>query len=404
MALHQADVYVVLNPKRQWRVGSLDELIVRMDSALSEIPGLVFEFSAPMRMRLDEVISGVRTELGVKIYGDSLPLLQEKADEIERLVRSVRGAEDVSVGVSAGAMQLEVDLDRAAIARYGLNVADVREAIETGVGGMQATEVIDGRRRFPIVVRLAASFRSTPEAVEQTLIRTPAGGTVTLSQVARVRTVEGPEVINHEGGQRYVVVQSNVRGRDLGGFAADVNTAVRQRVTFPPGYYVTYGGQFENQSRATRRLAIIVPLVLLPIAGLLYATFDTLRHAMLVMVTVPFALVGGIAALWLRGLHLNLSASVGFIALFGVAVLNGVVLVTYINQLCTAGRQLHEAVREGATIRLLDVLITWLVGRAGFIPMAIWQGAGDEAQRSLATDVIRGLVTWTLRPLLASQT
>ncbi len=404
MALHQADVYVVLNPKRQWRVGSLDELIVGMDSALSEIPGLVFEFSAPMRMRLDEVISGVRTELGVKVYGDSLPLLQAKADEIEGVVRSVRGAEDVSVGVSAGAMQLEVDLDRAAIARYGLNVADVREAIETGVGGMQATEVIDGRKRFPIVVRLAASFRSTPEAVEQTLIRTPAGGMVTLSQVARVRTVEGPEVINHEGGQRYVVVESNVRGRDLGGFAADVKTAVRQRVTFPPGYYVTYGGQFENQSRATHRLAIIVPLVLLAIAGLLYATFDTLRHAMLVMMTVPFALVGGIAALWLRGLHLNLSASVGFIALCGVAVLNGVVLVTYINQLRTAGRELHEAVREGATIRLRPVLMTALVASVGFIPMAISTGAGAEVQRPLATVVIGGLVTSTLLTLLVLPT
>ncbi len=404
MALHQADVYVVLNPKSKWRLKSLDDLIVRMDSALSEIPGLVFEFSAPMRMRLDEVISGVRTELGVKVYGDSLSFLQEKADEIEAVVRSVRGAEDVSVGVSAGAMQLEVDLDRAAIARYGLNVADVREAIETGVGGMQATEVIDGRKRFPIVVRLAASFRSTPEAVEQTLIRTPAGGTVTLSQVARVRTVEGPEVINHEGGQRYVVVQSNVRGRDLGGFAADVKTAVRQRVTFPPGYYVTYGGQFENQSRATRRLAIIVPLVLLAIAGLLYATFDTLRHAVLVMLTVPFALVGGIAALWLRGLHLNLSASVGFIALFGVAVLNGVVLVTYINQLRTTGRELNEAVREAATIRLRPVLMTALVASVGFIPMATSTGAGAEVQRPLATVVIGGLVTSTLLTLLVLPT
>ena len=404
MALHQADVYVILNPKRQWRVGSLDELIVEMDSALSEIPGLVFEFSAPMRMRLDEVISGVRTELGVKVYGDSLPLLQQKADEIEAVVRSVRGAEDVSVGVSAGAMQLEVDLDRAAIARYGLNVADVREAIETGVGGTQATEVIDGRKRFPIVVRLAASFRSTPEAVEQTLIRTPAGGTVTLAQVARVRTVEGPEVVNHEGGQRYVVVQSNVRGRDLGGFAADVRTAVSQRVTFPPGYYVTYGGQFENQSRATRRLAIIVPLVLLAIAGLLYATFGVVRHVILVMLTVPFALVGGIAALWLRGLHLNLSASVGFIALFGVAVLNGVVLVTYINQLRTAGRPLHEAVRKGATIRLRPVLMTALVASVGFIPMAISTGAGAEVQRPLATVVIGGLVTSTLLTLLVLPT
>ena len=404
MALHQADEYVILNTKGPKRVRSLDDLIVRMDSALSEIPGLVFEFSAPMRMRLDEVISGVRTELGVKIYGDSLPLLQEKAGEVERIVQSVRGAEDVSVGVSAGAMQLELDLDRAAIARYGLNVADVREAIETGVGGMEASEVIDGRRRFPIVVRLAPLFRSTPEGVEQTLIRTPAGGTVTLSQVARVRTVEGPEVINHEGGQRYVVVQSNVRGRDLGGFAADVKANVRQRVTFPPGYYVTYGGQFENQSRATRRLGLIVPIVLLAIAGLLYVTFGTARHALLVMLTVPFALVGGIAALWLRGLHLSLSASVGFIALFGVAVLNGVVLVTYINQLRTGGYPLVDAIREGATIRLRPVLMTALVASVGFIPMAISTGAGAEVQRPLATVVIGGLVTCTLLTLLVLPT
>jgi cobalt-zinc-cadmium resistance protein CzcA len=240
--------------------------------------------------------------------------------------------------------------------------------------------------------------------VEQTLIRTPAGGTVTLSQVARVRTVEGPEVVNHEGGQRYVVVQSNVRGRDLGGFAADVKTAVRQRVTFPPGYYVTYGGQFENQSRATRRLGIIVPLVLVAIAGLLYATFGVMRHAVLVMLTVPFALVGGIAALWLRGLHLTLSASVGFIALFGVAVLNGVVLVTYINQLRAAGQPLHEAVREGATIRLRPVLMTALVASVGFIPMAISTGAGAEVQRPLATVVIGGLVTSTLLTLLVLPT
>ena len=404
MALHQADVYVILNAKGPKRVRSLDDLIARMDSALSEIPGLVFEFSAPMRMRLDEVISGVRTELGVKVYGDSLPLLQEKADEIERIVQSIRGAEDVSVGVSAGAMQLEIDLDRTAIARYGLNVADVREAIETGVGGMEASEVIDGRRRFPIVVRLAPLFRSTPEGVEQTLIRTPAGGTVTLSQVARVRTVEGPEVINHEGGQRYVVVQSNVRGRDLGGFAADAKANVGQRVTFPPGYYVTYGGQFENQSRATRRLGIIVPVVLLAIAGLLYATFGTLRHAVLVMLTVPFALVGGIAALWLRGLHLSLSASVGFIALFGVAVLNGVVLVTYLNQLRAGGRPLGEAVREGAAIRLRPVLMTALVASMGFIPMAISTGAGAEVQRPLATVVIGGLVTSALLTLLVLPT
>ena len=404
MALNQGDVYVTFKPKREWRDGSLDALIERMDSALAEIPGLDYEFSAPMRMRLDEVISGVRTDLGVKLYGDSLPLLQEKAAEVERVIAAVPGAEDVSVGASAGAMQLEVDLDRAAIARYGLNVADVREAVESGIGGSATTEVLDGRRRYPIVVRLDAPYRSTPEAVGQTLIRTPAGGTVTLSQVARLRTVEGPEVVEHEGGQRFVVVKSNVRGRDLGSFVADVRRAVAERVTMPPGYFTAYGGQFANQARATRRLAVIVPLVLLLIVVLLYASFGSVRHALLVMLNVPFALVGGIAALWLRGLNLNLSASVGFIALFGVAVLNGVVLLSYINQLRAAGRTLGDAVREGAAVRLRPVLMTALVASVGFIPMAVSTSAGAEVQRPLATVVIGGLVSSTFLTLLVLPT
>jgi len=400
MALNQGDVYVTLGPKREWKSRSLDELIPRMDSALSEIPGLSYEFSAPMRMRLDEVISGVKTDLGIKIYGDSLPLLQQKAEEVQRVVERIRGAENASVGVSAGAMQLELDLDRPAIARYGLSVADVRDAIEMGIGGSEATEVIDGRRRVPIVVRLDAAYRGTPEAVGMTLLRTPAGGTVTLSQVARVRTVEGPEVIDHEGGQRYVVVQSNVRGRDLGGFVADVRRTVAAQVTMPAGYYVTYGGQFENQARATKRLALIVPVVLALIGGLLYASFGTVRHALLVMLNVPFALVGGIAALWLRGLHVNLSASVGFIALFGVAVLNGVVLLTYINQRRAAGRSVTDAVREGSTVRFRPVLMTALVASVGFIPMAVSTSAGAEVQRPLASVVIGGLVTSTALTLV----
>jgi cobalt-zinc-cadmium resistance protein CzcA len=404
MALNQADVYVMFKPKREWRARSLDVLIERMDSAIAEVPGLDYEFSAPMRMRLDEVISGVRTDLGIKIYGDSLPLLQEKAAEIERMIRGVRGAEDVSVGTSAGAMQLEVDLDRQAIARYGLNVADVREAVESGVGGSEATQVLNGRRRYPVVVRLDTSYRSTPEAVGRTLIRTPSGGTVTLSQVARLRTVEGPEVVEHEGGQRFVVVKSNVRGRDLGSFVADVRRVVADRVTLPSGYFLTYGGQFENQVRATRRLAIIVPLVLLLIGTLLYASFGSVRHALLVMLNVPFALVGGIAALWLRGLNLNLSASVGFIALFGVAVLNGVVLLSYINQLRAAGRALGDAVREGAAVRFRPVLMTALVASVGFIPMAVSRSAGAEVQRPLATVVIGGLVSSTILTLLVLPT
>ncbi|HMG12681.1 MAG TPA: efflux RND transporter permease subunit, partial [Gemmatimonadaceae bacterium] len=277
-------------------------------------------------------------------------------------------------------------------------------AVETGVGGMAATEVIDGRRHFPVVVRLDVPYRSTPEAVGQILLRAPSGATVPLSQVAEIRVVEGPEVVNHENGQRYVVVQSNVRGRDLGGFVGAVREEVSSKVKLPPGYFLGYSGQFENQARAMKRLGIIVPLVLLLIASLLYASFDNVRHALLVMLNVPFALVGGIAALWLRGLHLNLSASVGFIALFGVAVLNGVVLLTYINQLRERGNSLRDAVREGAEIRLRPVLMTALVASVGFIPMAISTSAGAEVQRPLATVVIGGLISATALTLLVLPT
>lgn len=404
MALNQADVYVTFKPKSQWRVPSLIELIPLMDSALSEIPGFEYDFSAPMAMRLDEVVSGVKTDLGIKIFGDSLPLLQEKATEIERLVSAVRGAEDVSVGVSDGAMQLELDLDRPAIARYGLRVSDVRSAVESGIGGRIVTEVIDGRRRIPVVIRLDAPYRSTPEAVASTLVSTPSGGTVTLSQIARVSTVEGPEVINHEDGRRFVVVQSNVRGRDLGSFVAEVRASVGGTVTLPSGYYLTYGGQFENQARATKRLAVIVPLVLILIAGLLYASFGTVRHTLIVITAVPLALVGGIASLWLSGIHLNLSASVGFIAVAGVAVLNALVMVSSVNQLRASGQALEDAVRDGASVRLRPVLMTAMVASVGFIPMAVSRGAGAEVQRPLATVVIGGLVSATLLTLLVLPT
>jgi cobalt-zinc-cadmium resistance protein CzcA len=400
MGLYQADVYVQFKPKAEWKAKSIDDVIVQMDSALAEIPGLDYDFSAPMAMRLDEVISGVRTQLGIRVFGDSMPLLQAKADEIKAVVESVRGAEDVSVRVSAGAMQIELDIDRQALARYGLSVADVREAIQAGVGGETASEVVDGRRRIPIVVRLSEAHRSSPEAIGRLLINTATGARVTLSQVATVRVVEGPETVEHEGGRRLMIVQSNVRGRDLGGFAEEVQRAVSAKVTLPPGYYVTYGGQFENQRRAMARLSVIVPVVLLVILGLLYITFRSARQALLVMLNVPFALVGGIGALWLRGLHLNLSASVGFIALFGVAVLNGVVLVAYIDELRTKGRGLLDAVREGADTRLRPVLMTALVAGFGFLPMALSTSQGAEVQRPLATVVIGGLITSTLLTLI----
>jgi cobalt-zinc-cadmium resistance protein CzcA len=404
MALGEGDTYIMLNPKRDWQRGSLDDLVGGMDSALSEIPGLDFEFTAPMRMRLGEVISGVKSDLGVKLFGDSLPVLQAKAEELRAIIEAIPGAEDVLLKASAGAMQLELDIDRTTIARYGLTVADVQRAVERGVHGMPASYVISGRRRFPIVVRLDAPYRSTPEAVGQILLDTPGGGTVTLSQVAKLRVVEGPEVIDHENGERFVLVQANVRGRDLGSFAGEVERTIGSRVTLPPGYYVTYGGQFEHQRRATGRLALIVPAVLLLIAGLLYASFGVVRHAFVVMLNVPFALVGGVAALWVRGMHLNLSAAVGMIAVFGVAILNGLVLVTTINHLRDGKRSVGEAIREAALVRLRPVLATAAVASFGFLPMAVSTSAGAEVQRPLATVVIGGLVSSTLLTLLVLPT
>ena len=400
MGLYAGDVYVDFTPRREWRAASVEALIVQMDSALSQIPGIDYNFTAPMAMRLDEAISGVRTELGVKIFGDSLAILQRTAADVQRVIETIPGAADVSMDVSAGAMQVELDLNRAALARYGLNVSDVREAVQTGVGGMTATEVIDGRKRFPVVVRLAEEYRGTPDAIGGLLLSTPSGAKVTLSQVAEVRIVEGPEVLNHEDGKRMVVVQSNVRGRDLGGFAAEVQREVARRVAVPAGYFITYGGQFENQQRAMQRLSLIVPLVLLLIVALLYGSFGNARQALLVMLNVPFALVGGIAALWVTGLNLNLSASVGFIALFGVAVLNGVVLLSYINQLREDGKDLAESVREGSETRLRPVLMTALVASVGFVPMAISTSPGSEVQRPLATVVIGGLITSTILTLI----
>lgn len=400
MGLYAGDVYVNFKPGQHPRADAVEAFIERMDLALGDIPGLDFNFTAPMAMRLDEAISGVRTELGVKVFGDSLPILERKAAEIRDVIESVPGAADVSVDVSAGALQVEITLHRAAMARLGLDVANVRRAIEVGVGGGIATEIIDGRRRYAVVVRLAEPFRNTPEAIGGVLLTAPSGAKTRLSDVATVQVVPGPELINHENGERMVIVQSNVRGRDLGGFAAEVQRAVAKRVVLPEGYFVAYGGQFENQRRAMARLSLIVPVVLLVIMALLYASFGNARQAVLVMLNVPFALVGGVLALWARGINLNLSAAVGFIALFGVAVLNGIVLLSHINQLRAGGTPLGDAVRSGAAGRLRPVLMTAMVASFGFIPMALSTSQGAEVQRPLATVVIGGLATSTLLTLV----
>jgi cobalt-zinc-cadmium resistance protein CzcA len=404
MGIYQGDVYVLLHPPDAWATGRTKEgLIEAIAEALDTMPGVAVNFTQPMAMRLDEVVSGVKADVAVKIFGPDAQVLERLGREIEAVLRTVRGAADVQAEVLSGAAQIEIVIDRDAAARYGINVEHVQELVETAIGGRQATEVIDGARRFVVVVRFPEEARRDIGTIGALTLTAPGGEKVPLSRIARIDTTTAPEAITHENGERRLVVQSNVRGRDVGSFVADAQQAV-DRVSLPAGYYLEWGGQFENQQRAMRRLALVIPLSLAIIFILLFVTFGTLRQAALVIVNVPFALVGGIAALWVRGLTLNLSASVGFIALFGVAVLNGVVLIAAINALRAEGRRLREAVLEGAGTRLKPVLMTALVAALGFVPMAVSQGAGAEVQRPLASVVIGGIITSTLLTLIVLPT
>jgi cobalt-zinc-cadmium resistance protein CzcA len=319
------------------------------------------------------------------------------------VLATVDGVADLQVEVLSGAREIEILINRDEAARFGLNVAHIQELVETAIGGTTATEVLDGARRFAVVVRFPDDAHPDREAIAALPLRAPGGEMVPLSRVAEVRETVAPEAVSHENGERRLVVQANVRGRDIGSFVADAQARM-VGLELPSGYYVQWGGQFENQERAMRRLVLVVPLSLAIIFLLLFVTFGRLRQAALVILNVPFALVGGVAALWIRGLTLNLSASVGFIALFGVAVLNGVVMISAINRLRDEGKGLREAVLAGAGTRLKPVLMTALVASLGFVPMAISHGAGAEVQRPLATVVIGGIVTATLLTLIVLPT
>jgi cobalt-zinc-cadmium resistance protein CzcA len=406
MGIYQGDVYVLLHPIEDWKTGrSKGQLVDAVAAALAQMPGLAVNFTQPMAMRLDEVVSGVKADVAVKVFGPDPATLEALGHQIRGVLDEVPGAADLQVEVLSGAAQVQIDVDRARIARYGLNVADVRELVETAIGGRVATEVLDGPRRFDVVVRFPDDVRGDPDRIGALLLTAPAGEKVPLASVAEIRTLEGPEAVNHENGQRRLVVQTNVRGRDVGSFVAQAQARLAGAVRIPAGYYVEWGGQFENQQRATRRLAVVIPLSLAIIFLLLFATFGLVRQALLVILNVPFALVGGIAALWLRGLNLSLSASVGFIALFGVAVLNGVVMIAAINRLREeAHLELRTAVLRGAATRLKPVMMTALVAALGFVPMALSHGAGAEVQRPLASVVIGGVTTSTLLTLIVLPT
>jgi len=346
----------------------------------------------------------VKADVAVKVFGPDPSALEQIGEQVRAVLAAVPGVADLQVEVLSGAAQLQIDIDRERIARYGLNVTDLREMVETAVGGTEATEVLDGVRRFAVVVRFPDALRADPDALRGMLLTAPGGERVPLGQVATVHTMRGPEVINRENGERRLVVQCNVRGRDLGGFVAEAQRRMETALRVPTGYHLAWGGQFENQERAMRRLAVVIPLSLAIIFVLLFVTFSRVRQAALVILNVPFALVGGVAALWLRGLNLNLSAAVGFIALFGVAVLNGVVMIAAVNQLRADNTGLRDAVLTGAGRRLKPVLMTALVASLGFVPMALSHGAGAEVQRPLATVVIGGIVTSTLLTLIVLPT
>lgn len=402
MSVDFSDLYIALKPHDEWTTTKdKTELVEKMSKALEErVPNATISFSQPIELRVAELISGVRSDVAIKLYGDDLDVLKDKADEIVKSVQTVSGAEDVKAEATSGLPQLQIKPDRAAIARYGLNVEDVNDLVESIVAGKEAGQVFEGEQRFNLVVRLNEESGKNIESIKNLLLTAPTGARVPLSQVADITLVEGAAQISREDTRRRIGVELNVRGRDIGSFVTEAQAKIEKEVQLPPGYYLKWGGTFENLQRASERLLIVVPIALFLIFVLLYTTFNSIKQALLIYTGIPFAIVGGVVALAVRGMPFSISAGVGFIALFGVAVLNGVVMVSFINQLREEGKSVADAVAEGAMTRLRPVLMTALVASLGFIPMAIATSAGAEVQRPLATVVIGGLITSTLLTLL----
>ncbi len=401
MGMELSDIFINLRPQTAWRTArTKEELIAKFAAALSsEVPGVGVGFSQPIEMRFNELIAGVRSDIGLKIFGDDLKVLKEKGDQAAHILRQIHGGQDIRAEQIAGLPVLRIQVDRQRIARHGINVADVLAAVEAAGAGRIVGMVFEGQRRFPLVVRAVGSSPTSLSSFQDLPVAAPNGALIPLAQLASVSVEEGPAQVSREDISRRIVVEANVRGRDLGSFVREAQTRIARDLTLPPGYYVKWGGQFENLERAIRRLAIVVPLSLFLIFVLLYMTFNAIRPALLIFLNVPLAITGGVAALALRGLPFSISAGVGFIALFGVAVLNGVVLMSYILQLREEGLSPADAALKAAEIRLRPVLMTALVAGFGFIPMALSYGVGAEVQRPLATVVIGGLVTSTLLTL-----
>jgi cobalt-zinc-cadmium resistance protein CzcA len=408
MPPNASDTFIILKPRDQWPDPSLSkaELVQRIEQAVAGIPGNALEFSQPIQMRFNELLAGVRGDLAVKVFGDEYGPMLQVAAQISTILNGVEGAEDVKVEQATGLPFLEITVNRAEVARRGLSVADVQAVVATAVGGREAGMVYEGDRRFAIVVRLPDNLRGNFETLRSLPVPLPPitgrpANSVPLQQLADLRVVEGPNQISREQGRRRVVIQANARGRDIGSIVAEAQAKVAEQVRLPPGYTITWGGQFENLAKARERLTVVVPACFLLILVLLYAALGSVRDALVVFSGVPLALSGGLLALWLRDMPFSVPAAVGFIALSGVAVLNGLVMATSINDLILRGHlSLRDAVYQGAMTRLRPVAMTALVASLGFVPMAIATGAGAEVQKPLATVVIGGLITATLLTLL----
>ncbi len=403
MSLNQCDVFVMLHPIESWKSGvTKEELMEKMSKKLeAEVPAAAsFGFMQPIEMRVNELIAGTRGDVAVKLFGDDLDILAKKGEEIEKALASIQGAEETKAEVTTGLPQLQVKPDRAAIARYGLNVEDVNDLVESIFAGKKAGEVFEGEQRFDIVLRLNESASQNVESVRNLVLTAPNGARVPLSQVAEISLIDSAAQISRDDTRRRIVVSTNVRGRDVATFVDEAKKKIEKDVQLPPGYYLKWGGAFENLERATGTLLIVVPIALFLIFVMLFSTFGSAKQALMIYTGIPFAIVGGVIALAVRGMPFSISAGVGFIALFGVAVLNGVVMVSFINHLREEGKSVIKAVNEGAMTRLRPVLMTALVASLGFIPMALATSAGAEVQRPLATVVIGGLITSTLLTLL----
>ncbi|HLE60069.1 MAG TPA: efflux RND transporter permease subunit, partial [Thermoanaerobaculaceae bacterium] len=403
MGIDLADVFVILKPTTQWPSRqSKGELVEAMSQALAEsVPGTGFSFTQPIEMRFNELLAGVRADVAVKLFGDDLRVLGEKGDELARVLAAVPGAGDVRLEQTAGLPVLRIRVDRDRCARYGISVGDVLDTVEAARAGKVVGTVFEGQRRFSLAVRFADSVVASIEALGNVPVATPGGSMIPLQQLADITLESGPAQISREAVQRRIAVGVNVRGRDVASFVGEAQRRIAEKVTLPQGYFVRWGGQFENLRAATRRLAVVVPLALGLIFTMLYFTFGSLRPALLIYLNVPFAATGGVFALALRGMPFSISAGVGFIALFGVAVLNGLVLMTRIRELERRTElPLPEVLAQACGQRMRPVLMTALVASLGFLPMALATGSGAEVQRPLATVVIGGLITSTFLTLL----